>query len=330
MYSLTHKHEQSFFFLKQVAGREKIKVQDDTQWVNNDMAAGYFKAFSMQDGIQYLCANYNTREDFYVHKMPIASEFFTLRIDEISHASNALIIANRKFSNEAYSTSYSVSLLSSLEEFAFFASENSAVKTLEISIPYRCFFRKLHVDCSYNLLKNYLALKTRKSPVDVINLSLKSAFLKIIRETDKEALNLNGIEEKINKLLAIFFSDIKANLVDFIKSGKVKISKEEISRLMIVWEYLGKDINSAPPKFAALTKMALMSGTSLKTKFKKMYGYTVFEYFQKRRMQKARILLLTHKYSVRQVGLQLGYANLSNFTIAFKKEFNQLPHHLIK
>ena len=330
MYSLTLKHGQSSLFLKQVARPEKIKVEDDSCLVNNDIAAGYFKAFSMHNGIRYLCASYSTREDFYVHKMPIASEFFTLRIDEISHASNTLITADRKYNTKSYSTSYSVLLLSSLEEFAFFASENSAVKTLEISIPYRCFFRKLNMDCSHKLLKNYLALTTRKSPIDVINLSLKSAFLKIIRETDKEAMDVNGLEEKINKLLAIFFSDITANLADFIKSGKVKISKDEISRLMIVWEYLGKDINSAPPKFSFLTKMALMSGTSLKTKFKKMYGYTLFEYFQKRRMQKARILLLTHKYTVRQVGLQLGYANLSNFTIAFKKEFNLLPHQLIK
>ena len=61
-----------------------------------------------------------------------------------------------------------------------------------------------------------------------------------------------------------------------------------------------------------------------------MYGTAVFEYFQRMRMQKARILLLTHKYSVKQIGRQLGYANLSNFTIAFKKEFDQLPSQLKK
>ena len=97
---------------------------------------------------------------------------------------------------------------------------------------------------------------------------------------------------------------------------------------MTVRKYL--DNSSPPPTFISLAKIALMSSTSLKTKFKKMYGTTVFEYFQSVRMQRARILLLTHKYSVKQIGHQLGYSNLSNFTIAFKKEFNQLPHELIK
>jgi AraC-like DNA-binding protein len=97
---------------------------------------------------------------------------------------------------------------------------------------------------------------------------------------------------------------------------------------MTVKKYL--DAATPPPTFVSLTKIALMSSTSLKTKFKKMYGTTVFEYFQSVRMQRARILLLTHKYSVKQIGHELGYSNLSNFTIAFKKEFNQLPHKLIR
>jgi AraC-like DNA-binding protein len=61
-----------------------------------------------------------------------------------------------------------------------------------------------------------------------------------------------------------------------------------------------------------------------------MYGTTVFEYYQRIRMQRARILLLSRRYSIKQIGRQLGYSNLSNFAIAFRKEFDQLPHELIK
>ena len=44
--------------------------------------------------------------------------------------------------------------------------------------------------------------------------------------------------------------------------------------------------------------------------------------------QLAKVLLLSHKYSIKEIGLQLGYANFSNFSIAFKKEFNLLPSKL--
>jgi AraC-like DNA-binding protein len=39
----------------------------------------------------------------------------------------------------------------------------------------------------------------------------------------------------------------------------------------------------------------------------------------------ARDLLLRGDYSVKEVGLQVGYSNLSNFAAAFKKEFKLLP-----
>ena len=60
-----------------------------------------------------------------------------------------------------------------------------------------------------------------------------------------------------------------------------------------------------------------------------MYGSTLYEYFQKSRMQRAKVLMLTHKYSIKEIGSQLGYSNLSNFSIAFKKEFKHLPSHFL-
>jgi len=59
----------------------------------------------------------------------------------------------------------------------------------------------------------------------------------------------------------------------------------------------------------------------------------VYEYFQKIRMQAAKDKLLSGDHSVKEVAMELGYSNLSNFTIAFKKEFGLLPskitHHLL-
>ncbi len=64
--------------------------------------------------------------------------------------------------------------------------------------------------------------------------------------------------------------------------------------------------------------------------FKAVYGLPPYEYFQKHRMQKAMQLLMTGNYAIKDVGYTLGYANLSNFTLAFKKEFNKLPSDIIR
>jgi AraC-like DNA-binding protein len=99
---------------------------------------------------------------------------------------------------------------------------------------------------------------------------------------------------------------------------------------MAVRKYSDRDMGFSRLNFSLPTKIALMSGTSLRTKFKKMYGTTLFEYFQPMLTQNARILLPTNKYSVKQLGNQPGYSNLSNVTIVFRKEFHHLPHKLIK
>ncbi len=56
-----------------------------------------------------------------------------------------------------------------------------------------------------------------------------------------------------------------------------------------------------------------------------MYGFPIYEYYQKARMQAAQDKLLTRKFSVKEVAMELGYANLSNFTIAFKKNLAYCP-----
>ena len=55
-----------------------------------------------------------------------------------------------------------------------------------------------------------------------------------------------------------------------------------------------------------------------------------YEYFQKQRMQKAMTLLKSGEHSIKDVGYTLGYANLSNFTLAFKKVYGVLPSVITK
>ena len=81
---------------------------------------------------------------------------------------------------------------------------------------------------------------------------------------------------------------------------KVKLSDDEVKRLMEVESHLVKDFSTPPPTISFLCKVAAMSATTLKNKFKKLYGNNLYEYFQKNRMQRAKALLLSHKYSIKE------------------------------
>jgi AraC-like DNA-binding protein len=109
---------------------------------------------------------------------------------------------------------------------------------------------------------------------------------------------------------------------------RVPLSPDDINRVMNIESILTKDIFQPAPSIQQLSKMAAISESKLKKDFKTMYGFPIYEYYQKARMQAARDKLLTGKYSVKEVAMELGYSNLSNFTIAFKKEFGLLPSQL--
>ncbi len=326
--ALTIEHGQPAVFIKQVASPEKVHVDNSTLIINSKLVSGFFKAFSLDNGIDCLCAKYNAREDFHVNKIPITSEIFTLRIHEVSPGSKHY--NSSKNIGEKQDLCQEILLLSSQEKFVFSHCKNSKIKALEIVMPREYFFNRLNFSCSYDILKKYLGTKLGQTSIQISNSVIASIFRRITNEIEKTTSEIDSIEKDIKRLLAVFFSDLSQRLNDFADYEKIKISKEEMLRLMVVRNYLDVDIGFPPPNFSLLTKLALMSNTSLKTKFKKMYGITLYEYFQRTRMHRARILLLSHKFSVKQVGNQLGYSNLSNFTIAFKKEFHHLPHELIK
>ena len=74
----------------------------------------------------------------------------------------------------------------------------------------------------------------------------------------------------------------------------------------------------------------MMSSTKLKTKFKNVYGMKLYEFYNRNRLEKAKEMLQSGKYSVKEVGHDIGFSNLSNFAKAFRKEFGILPNEMLR
>ena len=328
MYAFSLKHSSPSATLKLLSDFEKQNENREALAFDFNRFPGHRKVISFKNEIECLCAKYTCHDDLKFKKTPIGSEFFTLRFNDIFY--NALVNNDADIinTNKNLKTNFSVHLLNSLKEFNFFVPKNSIVRTLEIKFSSKFFFEKINISGYNNLVKEFLENNFKNNKVNYPDNQFKSLFYNILNGVNKKVTDLLFLEKSIGELITRFFSKISADLNNYFQSEKIKITSNDVTRLMEVRKFL--DTETPPPCLHLLTKIAFMSGTSLKTKFKKMYGATLYEYFQRRRMQRARILLLTHKFSVKQVGIQLGYSNLSNFSIAFKKQFNHLPKELIK
>jgi AraC-like DNA-binding protein len=102
------------------------------------------------------------------------------------------------------------------------------------------------------------------------------------------------------------------------------INNDDAERLMQLRNIILSDL-SVPPSLPALAAMIGMSETKMKQLFKQTFGASIYNYFQKVRMEEAAFLLKQGGYSVSQVGFELGFTNLSHFSRLFESHYGTTP-----
>ena len=130
------------------------------------------------------------------------------------------------------------------------------------------------------------------------------------------------------KFLNSFLTRASYSLPD----GKAWINGKEkdLDALKSIIQILSDTQLNKFPSIESLSKTAMMSSTKLKTRFKQIYGMKLYEFYNRNRLEQAREMLRTGGFSVKQVGINIGFSNLSNFAKAFKKEFGILPKEVLK
>jgi AraC-like DNA-binding protein len=165
----------------------------------------------------------------------------------------------------------------------------------------------------FNADKEQLTPELTKLLNEIYHSDIESVFGQLVLQI--RALML------IEKFLQNFFMQL------FPTARNVRINKRDMERLSMVEKLLSDD-NDGFPTIDKLSKVAMMSSTKLKKRFKEVYGMKLYEYYNHNRLKKAKALLESGEASVKEAALQIGFANLSNFSKAFKKEFGVLPKQL--
>jgi len=153
-------------------------------------------------------------------------------------------------------------------------------------------------------------------------LLLNDFMSEIIQHPFPELFTIRNISILIEYLLQQFFVMDKLG-----KDGNV-LSIQDTHSLSRVEQHLCLHYKKEFPGIEKLSRISAMSPTSLKTKFKKYYGETLFGYYQKNKLEHAR-KLLDNKVPVKVVATEIGYSNPSHFTLAFKKEYGFSPWHYL-
>ncbi|AZI27428.1 AraC family transcriptional regulator [Pedobacter sp. G11] len=126
------------------------------------------------------------------------------------------------------------------------------------------------------------------------------------------------LESKVYELIALSFNGLAEEKENF------KLTHSDTERIEFAAQLIRENLNK-PFTIVELARKASINQTKLKEGFKSVFGNTVFGYLQEIRMNKARHYLLDKNLSVQEISYMVGYQNISNFSIAFKKTFGYPP-----
>ena len=306
--------------LHQLAFHLKTRVTNHAFTVNSQFGRGYFWAEKLPSGITILVSDTCLKEELIVERNESDQHYFTLQFNEEVEDETETPIKSKRNAKE-YESFVKLSHTLIPDTFVF-----PSAKRLR-SVKF--FFSKEHLSTLVGkqafeeVLRQYFPVVMKLENLEPIATEYRMMLDDLWTDKLDQPLRLNYIQNRVLMLLEKYI--LKLYDRQDLKGKKVKRSEDETLRLMKVEALLVKNFSIAPPTIDELSRISAMSPTKLKNDFKALYGLPIYEYYQKNRMLKAKSLLVLSKYTIKEVGIMVGYSNLSHFANTFKKEFGFLP-----
>lgn len=311
----------NFNFIAEFSAQIQTPVFDDCLTIPAYMGKGYIKRIEFGTDFRLIIHRYNLKEDFIikrnasVERNDLISIFFYTNDQPIDLVYNEAKPVKFSRNNES-----AIQLTTS--------DMNSVIKFPANSEIYKCV-----VGITAARLSDLLRMEKPNSIIKEITSGKDSFtyFESMSHETLRDLKQLSEINAKDQ--LSNFYYRIKVQqLLYDLFSGLQKrdntqhqlINNAEVEKLLVLRNIILEDLSN-PPVLGTLSKLIGMSETKMKQLFKQTFGDTIYNYYQKIRMEEAAFLLKQAGHSVSDVGHKLGFSNLSHFSRQFEKQFGVTP-----
>lgn len=292
-----------------------------------EVGTGTCRVIKLPNGLQICILECTLNQDWHVQRKRSQDEYYLLHFEEWTIAGSLTVSIGDEKVKEKSPNKALCYLTSSLFDWSYLANQGTFLKSVNVLFKKSWLGKYIDMDSAEDVLNSYISLKAENINMEPLDARYRRWVKTICTVEDDHPLRLTIIQNRIMLMLEHFFTSLFDKMRN--PAFRVPLSPDDIGRVMTIERLLTKNLFSPPPSIQQLARMAAISESKLKKDFKTMYGSPIYEYYQKARMQAAQDKLLTGKFSVKEVAMELGYSNLSNFTIAFKKEFGILPSHLL-
>jgi AraC-like DNA-binding protein len=322
MYSFQLKDFENW--ISDLALQLNTNLNDRILTLPSDLGSGIIYARNINQHLSYAVMNFKLDADLELNREPGAPGFvITFNLVEvqkellIGHRQH-LVTDKRPFRNDIFLTDAQdsaylrISAGSNVKRLLIFCSPDLARQFLPKEL-----FEKLSTFARENSMSEHPLF---------INLSHRTMLKELFELKPNDPLSnirmLSGITHLVEKFLYSFLRQEQATLPRTVK-------KNDLESMQHVEQILSGKLEGFP-SLESLAHEVFMSTSKLKNLFKQVYGHTLYDYYNKSRLQRAKDLLITGQCSIKQAGSEIGFSNLSHFAKAFRKEFGILPRDLVK
>ena len=327
LFKLDYTYTDYELLLKELSRQLNMPIIDDTVQFPPHIGQGSFRFIRMPNGLHACVTDVLMTDEWLIQRNKINDEYYVLRFDELTISGTLEVTIDEERVKEKDTTKSIAYLYSTLFDWSYLGTRNSRFYGISVLFNKEWLAKYLDINTVEDVLAAYISLKSENLNMEPLDNKYKRWIQAIVETPADSPLRYTIMQNRIMLMIERFFTHLYEKMHN--PTFRVPLSQEDINRVMQIESILTKDIYQPPPSIQQLAKMVSISESKLKKDFKIMYGSPIYEYYQKARMQAAQDKLLTGKYAVKEVAMELGYANLSNFTIAFKKEFGVLPSQLL-
>ncbi len=310
-----------FDFITQFAGQIGVPVKDNFLEIPQKMGEGYVRKVSFGNDFRLLMHCYTLKEDLVIKRNPavekndLRSIFFynNEQAIELTYNNDSSIPFSRNNDSAIQVTTHD---LSSTIRFP----ANTPIQYMVIGITASKLKSLLSIGKSNATIKTIITEDASFLFFESMNAETKLLLKNIAYTNMNDALSHFYLQVKVQELLYLLFSRLSMREHTSYKN----INSADAEKLLMIRNEILSDL-STPPVLNELAQIAAMSETKLKQLFKQTFGDTIYNYFQKARMEEAAFLLKRAGYSVSEAGYELGFSNLSHFSRLFQRHYGMTP-----
>lgn len=316
--NLSHNNYQAL--IQNLARQLKITQNNNSIIIPADIGEGIIKVIVLPNGLQTLMIKISFHKDVLVKSGNTNQGDYVLNFDESE-------IGNEKEAAAETTVNSFVRLTGASFKHWEVLKKKSSIQYVKILFSKEWLSNYIGLREKMSMFEKYIPVKSDAAEKEKLNEEYRRIINELWLINDNDPLQNIYYNNRILLLVEQFFTKMHAEMLT--TKGKYKLTADDITKLKKVEAVLNSP-GKNPLDIEVLAKKVSMTKAKMADIFKQVYGTSIYNYYQNQRMQKANELLSTKSFSVKEVSEKLGYTNLSNFVLAFTRQFNTSPKSLLE